>query len=63
MKPDVVEEEIPEEDDEVLDLYHGTEVHNLPRIISEGLRPSVMGAGAHQVQEHYGLLVPAVCLP
>ena len=52
--------EAANEADDVVDWYHGTEVHNLPRILSEGLRPSVTGAGAYAVQQHYGLLVPAV---
>ena len=47
-------------DDEIIDLFHGTEIHNLPRILSEGLRPSVTGAGAGAVQAHYGMFVPGV---
>ena len=50
-------EEKVTDSEEVLDWYHGTEVHNLPRIMSEGLRPSISGAGAHAVQQHYGLVV------
>ena len=48
------------DDEDIIDVFHGTEVHNLPRIMAEGLRPSVTGAGANHVQEHYGLVVPAV---
>ena len=53
-------QEATTEAEDVVDWYHGTEVHNLPRILSEGLRPSVAGAGAYAVQQHYGLVVPAV---
>ena len=61
-KPEEVhkQEEEAKDNEDIVDLFHGTEVHNIPRILSEGLRPSVTGAGAQAVQEHYGVVVPAV---
>ena len=62
-RPQTLKEDDPEDipdDDEVIDLFHGTEVHHIPRIMAEGLRPSSHGSGTHAVQEHYGLVVPAV---
>ena len=41
-KEDTTPEEVQDTSD-VVDWYHGTEVHKLPRILSEGLRPSVVG--------------------
>ena len=40
----------PRGDNGVLDLFHGTEVHHVPNILSEGLKPSVDGAGATAVR-------------
>ena len=43
----------------VSDLYHGTTPAMVPRIMGQGLLPTI-GAGSEQLKEQYGLLVQGV---
>ena len=57
--PEKLHDEHGHLDWQVSDLYHGTSATLVPRIMGQGLLPTI-GAGSQHLQEQYGRPVPGV---